>query len=86
MTRWELDHNWGEVRWESAGVYIQGGGDRLDPRESSSFVNPQVRAIDNHAPQAYHARIQGGAKGALPPPPPQNITPQIVRRGSRGGD
>ena len=32
----------------------------------------------------YHARIQGGgAKGALAPPP-QNIAPQIVRRGPRG--
>ena len=32
-----------------------------------------------------HARIQGGAKGALAPPPsPQNIAPQIVRRGPRG--
>ena len=35
---------------------------------------------DNH-----HARIQGGAKGALAPPPPNKILlPQIVRRGPRG--
>ena len=33
----------------------------------------------------YHARIQGGAKGALAPPPPHKILlPQIVRRGPRG--
>ena len=33
-----------------------------------------------------HARIQGGAKGALAPPPPPHkiLLPQIVRRGPRG--